>query len=235
MGQWTRGEGQKQSSSILKQTHRTFWKLCEWVWEQDQWAQGCLQPSKTKEVRKGSFYQKGTNWSVLRAGWHGHPGPGSICCKDCPAVTVSHITPKWKLKTEMGTKNTPITGAMFLHSVLRHYSCILLSNGYRTGFMSCALPLTLVLCLAQARPNNLLYHTRGSDMPRPNMGTITTWTTIQTGTCTDPHYHTTSKVLSAEDFLTPDTQKSPRKHNSQKFPGKHNSQKPPVKHNSQKS
>ena len=33
-------------------------------------------------------------------------------------------------------KNAPITGAMFLHSVLSHYSCILLSNGYMTGFMS---------------------------------------------------------------------------------------------------
>ena len=41
----------------------------------------------------------------------------------------------------------------------------------------------------------------------------------------DPNYHTTSKVLSAEDFLTPDTQKSPGKHNSQKSPGKQNSQK----------
>ena len=35
----------------------------------------------------------------------------------------------------------------FLHSVLSHYYCILLSNGYRTGFMSHVLPLLCtVLC-----------------------------------------------------------------------------------------
>ena len=50
---------------------------------------------------------------------------------------------KWKLEMEMGTKNALITGAMFLHSVLSHYSSILLSNGYRTDFMSCVLPLLL--------------------------------------------------------------------------------------------
>ena len=54
---------------------------------------------------------------------------------------------KWKLETEMGTKNAPITGAMFLHSVLSHYSSILLSNGYRTGFMShMCFAFTPVLC-----------------------------------------------------------------------------------------
>ena len=31
---------------------------------------------------------------------------------------------KWKLESEMGTKNTPITGAMFSsYSVKSHYSC----------------------------------------------------------------------------------------------------------------
>ena len=29
---------------------------------------------------------------------------------------------KWKLETEVGAKNPPITGAMFLHSVLSCYS-----------------------------------------------------------------------------------------------------------------
>ena len=52
----------------------------------------------------------------------------------------------WKRKWE--EKNPPITGAMFLHSVLSHYSSILLSNGYRTGFMSHVLCLysCTVLC-----------------------------------------------------------------------------------------
>ena len=52
---------------------------------------------------------------------------------------------KWKLEMEIGNwkskweqKNAPITG---LHSVLSHYFCILLGNGYRTGFMC------YVLCL----------------------------------------------------------------------------------------
>ena len=49
----------------------------------------------------------------------------------------------WKLETEMGTKNVPITGEKFLYSVLSHYSSILLSIGYGTGFMSRALPLLL--------------------------------------------------------------------------------------------
>ena len=39
---------------------------------------------------------------------------------------------KWKLETEMRAKNAPC----FLHSVLSHYSCIVLSNGYATGFTS---------------------------------------------------------------------------------------------------
>ena len=28
----------------------------------------------------------------------------------------------WKWETKMGTKNAPITGAMFLHRMLSHYS-----------------------------------------------------------------------------------------------------------------
>ena len=45
---------------------------------------------------------------------------------------------KQKLETEMGTKkkHTQSLVQCFLHSVLSHYSCILHSNGYRTGFMS---------------------------------------------------------------------------------------------------
>ena len=41
---------------------------------------------------------------------------------------------KWKLEMEIGTKNTPITGAMFSHSMLTHYE-------------SCALPLLLYCAL----------------------------------------------------------------------------------------
>ena len=50
----------------------------------------------------------------------------------------------WKQKWEQ--KNAPINGAMFLHSVLSHYSCILLSNGYRTGFYESCFAFTPVLC-----------------------------------------------------------------------------------------
>ena len=39
----------------------------------------------------------------------------------------------WKLEMEMGTKNTPTLVQCFLHSVLTHYSYIVLRNGYRTG------------------------------------------------------------------------------------------------------
>ena len=58
-------------------------------------------------------------------------------------------TENWKLETEM---NAPITDAMFSSqtpsSVLCHwhYSRILLSNGYMTGFMSLYFAFTLVLC-----------------------------------------------------------------------------------------
>ena len=45
----------------------------------------------------------------------------------------------WKRKWEQKTHQSLVQ--CFLHSVLSHYSCILLSNGYRTGFMS------PVLCL----------------------------------------------------------------------------------------
>ena len=46
-----------------------------------------------------------------------------------------------------GNKKTHLSMVQrFLHSVLSHYSCILVSNGYRTGFMSHVLCLTLVLC-----------------------------------------------------------------------------------------
>ena len=34
------------------------------------------------------------------------------------------------------TKNAPITGAVFMGSVLCHYTCILLSNGYIAGFLT---------------------------------------------------------------------------------------------------
>ena len=52
---------------------------------------------------------------------------------------------KWKLEMELIRKrNTPITGQVqcFLN-VLSHYSCIVVNNDYRTGFMSHALPLPL--------------------------------------------------------------------------------------------
>ena len=59
----------------------------------------------------------------------------------------------WRKKLEMeigngngNKKNAPITGEMFLYSVLSHYSSILLSNGYGTGFMSRAFAFTPVLC-----------------------------------------------------------------------------------------
>ena len=49
---------------------------------------------------------------------------------------------KWKLETEMQTKDAQSLVQYFLRSVLSHYSSIL-SNRYGTGFMSCALPLLL--------------------------------------------------------------------------------------------
>ena len=45
---------------------------------------------------------------------------------------------KWKLEMEIGNGNGKTHQSLvqcFLHSVLSQYSCILLSNGYRTGFM----------------------------------------------------------------------------------------------------
>ena len=48
---------------------------------------------------------------------------------------------KWKWKWERKMHRSLVQ--CFLHSVLSHYSCIELSNGYRTGFMSRALPLLL--------------------------------------------------------------------------------------------
>ena len=55
---------------------------------------------------------------------------------------------EWKLETEMGTNDAPITGAVFSSQtpsgVLCHYSCILVSNDYMTGFMSHV--LCTVLC-----------------------------------------------------------------------------------------
>ena len=56
---------------------------------------------------------------------------------------------KQKLETEIGNgswkqkweQKTPITGAIFFHSVFSHYSSIPLSNRYGTCFMSHALPL----------------------------------------------------------------------------------------------
>ena len=58
---------------------------------------------------------------------------------------------KRKLEMETGNRNgnkkTQSLVQCFLHSVLSHYSCILLSNGYRTGFMSRALPLLLYCAL----------------------------------------------------------------------------------------
>ena len=52
----------------------------------------------------------------------------------------------WKLKWELKTHQSLVQ--CFLHSVFTHYSCILLSNGYRTGFMSHVLCLysCTVLC-----------------------------------------------------------------------------------------
>ena len=56
---------------------------------------------------------------------------------------------KWKLETEW-KQNTHQNTHRFLQglmsSVLCHYSCILLSNGYMTGFISLCFAFTLVLC-----------------------------------------------------------------------------------------
>ena len=48
----------------------------------------------------------------------------------------------WKRKWEQNTHQSLVQ--CFLYSVLSHYSCILLSNGYRTGFICFA--FTPVLC-----------------------------------------------------------------------------------------
>ena len=59
---------------------------------------------------------------------------------------------KRKLEMEIGNgngnKNTQITVAMFSSQTHEQCAlfCILLSNGYMTGFMSCVLAFTLVLC-----------------------------------------------------------------------------------------
>ena len=47
---------------------------------------------------------------------------------------------KWEQKTHQSVQ-------YFLHSVLTHYSSILFSNHYGTGFMSHALPLLLYCAL----------------------------------------------------------------------------------------
>ena len=47
----------------------------------------------------------------------------------------------WKRKWEQKTHQSLVQ--CFLHSVLSHYSCIVLRNGYRTGFMSRVLPILL--------------------------------------------------------------------------------------------
>ena len=47
----------------------------------------------------------------------------------------------------MGTKDAPITGAIFSSCVLSHYFGILFSNRYGTGFMSHSLPLLLSCAL----------------------------------------------------------------------------------------
>ena len=49
--------------------------------------------------------------------------------------------PKWEQKTHQSLVQC------FLHSVLSHYSSILFSNSYGTGFMSHALPLLLYCAL----------------------------------------------------------------------------------------
>ena len=49
---------------------------------------------------------------------------------------------KWKLETEMGTKNTPITGAMFLFSYIVQYSCTI----YLAVVIELALIMSHVLC-----------------------------------------------------------------------------------------
>ena len=51
----------------------------------------------------------------------------------------------WKQKWEQKTHQSLVQ--CFLHSVLSHYSSILFSNSYGTGFMSHALPLLLYCAL----------------------------------------------------------------------------------------
>ena len=55
---------------------------------------------------------------------------------------------KWKMETEMRTKK-PYQSLVqcFIYSVLSHYSSIVLSNCYGTGFMSHVLPLLLYCAL----------------------------------------------------------------------------------------
>ena len=49
----------------------------------------------------------------------------------------------WKQKWEQKTHQSVVQ--YFLHSVLSHYSCILLSNGYRTGIRVMCFAFSLVL------------------------------------------------------------------------------------------
>ena len=51
----------------------------------------------------------------------------------------------WKQKWEQKMQQSLVQ--YFLHSVLSHYSSILFSNRYGTGFMSQALPLLLYCAL----------------------------------------------------------------------------------------
>ena len=44
----------------------------------------------------------------------------------------------------MGAKTHKSLVQYFLHDVLSHYSCILLSNGYMTGFIGLCFAFTLV-------------------------------------------------------------------------------------------
>ena len=59
---------------------------------------------------------------------------------------------KWKLETEMEAKHTPkytLFSSGLMSSVLFHYSCILLSYGYMTGFMSLCFVITYLVWLTR--------------------------------------------------------------------------------------
>ena len=102
--------------------------------------------AKQKRYERGAFIGKGQIGQCYELVDTDTQGQAVYAAKIVPQslLVTSLRNGNWKRKWEQ--KNTPITGALFLHSVLSHYSCILHRNGYRTGFMSCALPLTLVLC-----------------------------------------------------------------------------------------